>query len=276
MGRLKTILSSRPARLLLLCWRTVYPLLVYMLAGYLALYGGLYACAIRYGFFSGERENALARAYGTVSSNLLLVTSLAALLALPLLLFFLRRDRRREQRGAPMALPLAPLAAALLAGGGGFAYSLNFLMDRLGLLEMPSFQEAGEVLYGEGLLIQLLGPGMVIPLVEELVFRGLAFSRLRRKMGFWPAALISALIFGTFHGNLTQGIYAFLLGLLIAWVYERTGRFWTCVLFHAAANLLSILASNFTDEFSIVLAVACGAAAVAGSAWIGQKTAKRL
>ena len=62
MGRLKTILSSRPARLLLLCWRTVYPLLVYMLAGYLSLYGGLYACAIRYGFFSGERENALARA----------------------------------------------------------------------------------------------------------------------------------------------------------------------------------------------------------------------
>ena len=97
MGRLKTILSSRPARLLLLCWRTAYPLLVYMLAGYLALYGGLYACAIRYGFFSGERENALARAYGTVSSNLLLVTSLAALLALPLLLFFLRRDRRRAE-----------------------------------------------------------------------------------------------------------------------------------------------------------------------------------
>ena len=63
-------------------------------------------------------------------------------------------------------------------------------------------------------------------------------------MPFWPAALISAVLFGLYHGNLLQGVYAFLLGLVLAWLYERFQTLAAPWLFHAAANMTSIIAVN--------------------------------
>jgi len=47
---------------------------------------------------------------------------------------------------------------------------------------------------------------------------------------------ISALLFGVFHGNIVQGIYGTLMGLLIAYVYEKYDNFIAPVIIHVAAN----------------------------------------
>ena len=57
---------------------------------------------------------------------------------------------------------------------------------------------------------------------------------------FW-AALGSAAFFGLVHGNWAQGIYAALMGLILAWLYEKKNRLWEPVLFHSAANLTAML-----------------------------------
>ena len=57
-----------------------------------------------------------------------------------------------------------------------------------------------------------------------------------------PAAiLISALVFGIFHGNVIQGIYAFLIGIFFAWLMERTQRILVPIVGHMSANLLVVL-----------------------------------
>ena len=67
----------------------------------------------------------------------------------------------------------------------------------------------------------VLSHGHCRPLSEELLFRGILFERLRMALPFFWAALGSAAFFGLVHGNWAQGIYATLMGLILAWLYEK-------------------------------------------------------
>ena len=66
---------------------------------------------------------------------------------------------------------------------------------------------------------------------------GVAEEQNRAVRARRAAAVVSALMFGIYHGNLVQGIYAFLIGMLLCLVYERTGRLLAAALFHGAGNL---------------------------------------
>ena len=55
---------------------------------------------------------------------------------------------------------------------------------------------------------------------------------------------MNALIFGMYHFNVVQAVYAFILGLFFAWVYERYQTLWAPVIAHMSANLFVILLSE--------------------------------
>lgn len=105
----------------------------------------------------------------------------------------------------------------------------------------PGFSSGAEKLYGPGLFVQSAAMGIVIPIAEELVFRGLVFGGLRRKHSFVQAAFLSAAVFGIYHGNVLQGLYGFVMGWALAWVMERKRTIKGAVLMHMGANLASIV-----------------------------------
>lgn len=82
------------------------------------------------------------------------------------------------------------------------------------------------------------------PLAEELLFRGMIFGKLRRAFSFWPAAVISGLLFGIFHMNWVQGIYAAVFGIVLAYIYEKTQTIWGSCLLHVVFN-----SSSYLTEF---------------------------
>ena len=86
--------------------------------------------------------------------------------------------------------------------------------------------------------------GILTPFIEELVFRGLLWHRLRR--GYTPleSALLSSLLFGIAHENLPQGIYGFIMGMVFALSYELTRRFEVPFLLHCTCNLAVLAASS--------------------------------
>lgn len=88
--------------------------------------------------------------------------------------------------------------------------------------------------------IGILAVCIMAPIVEECVFRG-AIERklLERDWNPWWAIVISALIFAVFHGNLVQGMTAFILGMFLGWVYYRTRNIWLCIFVHAVNNTWS-------------------------------------
>ncbi len=75
------------------------------------------------------------------------------------------------------------------------------------------------------------------PLMEELIFRKLIIDRLS-EYGALLSAVMSAMTFGLFHGNLQQYFYAFAVGLFLAFIYIRTRNIRTTVLMHMTLNLV--------------------------------------
>ncbi len=88
--------------------------------------------------------------------------------------------------------------------------------------------------------MQLLGPGLLVPLTEELIFRGLLYGRMRTRLQMKQAVLLSALLFAFYHGNPVQILYAFPMALLLAILYERGESLIYPILFHMGANLTAI------------------------------------
>lgn len=157
-----------------------------------------------------------------------------------------RGKRRQAEDAAPgmtklvNAKPQRRAVTALLTGLLAFSVSLGFnaLFELTGFAgSSQTYQEVADRQYGVAFAAGLVLYGLISPLAEEVVFRGVIYNRLRRLYNPAIGILASGLLFGAFHGNLVQGVYGACLGMLMAWLYERSGRFGTPLLFHAVANL---------------------------------------
>ena len=83
------------------------------------------------------------------------------------------------------------------------------------------------------------------PLSEELIFRGVTLRQASRALPFWAANILQALLFGVFHMNLLQGIYAFFLGLILGYVCHRGGSISHAILLHILFNFWGTVISQF-------------------------------
>ncbi|MDO4285153.1 MAG: CPBP family intramembrane metalloprotease [Eubacteriales bacterium] len=112
--------------------------------------------------------------------------------------------------------------------------------------ELAARSLARGTLQGGGTLFLILGIlvyGVISPVAEEAVFRGLLFERLREAMTLRGAALCSALVFGVYHGNAAQACYGAVMGVMFAYCYAESGRIAVPVLLHGAVNLAVFLLS---------------------------------
>ncbi|MGE7910513.1 CPBP family intramembrane glutamic endopeptidase [Lysinibacillus xylanilyticus] len=83
-------------------------------------------------------------------------------------------------------------------------------------------------------------------IAEEIVFRGLILQEINKKMAFWKANIITALLFLVIHYpvwiyneiffHFGTHVYVFILGLLFGFVYKKTGSLWSVIIFHALHN----------------------------------------
>ena len=128
------------------------------------------------------------------------------------------------------------------------ALGTNILFSLLHITELSkSFADVAGQQFMVPIWQGLLLFGVVSPLAEEIVFRGVMYNRLKKYFPVWIAILTSAVLFGGYHGNLVQGIYGFLLGTVIAWLYEVAGKFRIPVMFHAFANISVFLMTYDSD-----------------------------
>ena len=88
-------------------------------------------------------------------------------------------------------------------------------------------------------IVQIILVAVIPPLVEEFVFRGMFYGTYR-KCGILKAALVSGVVFGIFHMNINQFAYAFVVGIVLAYMVEATGSIWASVCAHFAVNTYSI------------------------------------
>lgn len=88
------------------------------------------------------------------------------------------------------------------------------------------------------------------PICEELIFRGVTMRSFCRAVPFWLANICQAILFGVFHMNIVQGIYAFVLGLLLGYLCEKGGSIYYSIFFHMLFNFWGTIITILINKIS--------------------------
>jgi len=96
----------------------------------------------------------------------------------------------------------------------------------------------------------LLATVVLAPIGEELLCRGIMLKLAGKVTDkFWIANMIQALAFGVIHMNWVQGIYAFVLGIILGYIYGKYQNIFVCIVLHAVINF----SSNYVEKFFFLL-----------------------
>lgn len=165
-----------------------------------------------------------------------------------------RRGETEIQGRKPGLRQTAWRYPALLVFSVAAVAFFNTLMSLSGLAEQSGvYQETAQRQYAVSLGMGLLLYAGISALVEEVVFRFLLYNRLRRSCGRVAFGVVaSAFLFGVYHGNIVQGVYAFVLGVLIACAYVYFDNFFAPVLFHGVGNAVIFLSNEIPEMYDIV------------------------
>ena len=167
---------------------------------------------------------------------------IAAIICIPIYYRMYRKDwenAAEEKRMLPME---NKDYLAIIICGAAIAVAMNNIISVTPLTQMfDAYEETNEVLAGGGMVLQIISAGILGCIVEEISMRGVTYLRMRRYWGKNKAIFWSAIVFGIYHLNVVQAVYAFVLGIFFAWVYERYQTLWAPIVAHMSANLFVIL-----------------------------------
>ncbi|MDO4572054.1 MAG: CPBP family intramembrane metalloprotease [Clostridia bacterium] len=193
---------------------------------------------------------------GVVNEKLVLLSGVTNILTLVVLwiVFAARRCSFGAETGlrrvhAPALLILLPLGLC----------SYVFVCSALALLPsglLESYSESSSTLMTGLDFLPMLCLVVLAPLAEEVVFRGLVYSRWKRGMGRFLATLLTGAIFGLLHGQLVWAVYTFAFSLLLTGVYEWYDSLWASVLLHACFNAGQYV-SGYLEGLSAAPALVC-------------------
>lgn len=186
----------------------------------------------------------LARDYiGGGTSNYMLCQIIADVITIPVMYFLIYRKNRNVIRVYNPTIKERALDIVLEIIAFVFiSWGLNNLIVMSPLVSISEgFSEANASFYGSTLVIELIGAGILAPLLEELVFRGIVYGALRKIMGMWPAVIISAVLFALVHFNVVQFIYALAMGIVLALCMEYVGNLYGAIIGHIVANSFAVL-----------------------------------
>ncbi len=134
----------------------------------------------------------------------------------------------------------APMAVLALLGIVGFNvfYSAVITFLDVDALRPPALPPE----MAEGLLLPIVGFFLVVlvaPVAEEVFYRGFLLPVFADRWGFLAGSGFVSLLFAVSH--VVPGLLApaFVSGMLLAWLYRRTGALWTCCLAHGAQNAMA-------------------------------------
>lgn len=119
----------------------------------------------------------------------------------------------------------------------------NVLTNLLGTPAPQSFTLAvkGANYKWEFGLLVLLG-GIIAPIKEEMLFRGLMYPPLRQALGKGKGMLLTGLFFAALHFDVVRFLPLFLGGIVLTWLYERSSSIWPTIVAHGTWNSLMALA----------------------------------
>lgn len=120
--------------------------------------------------------------------------------------------------------------------------AFNVILTFSGIIEVSDgFKRASDILTDGSFYLKVLCNCIVIPVLEELLLRGIVAGQLYLWYGTIPALLISSICFGILHNNIVQFIYALIMGFALGFLYIKNKRLSLCFIAHGLINLFAII-----------------------------------
>ena len=189
-------------------------------------------------------------------------------------LFFRLCKKRLQQECCATRLESGAIFPLLLAG-----ISFNVVISLvIGIIPFPqswidSYTMNSASVTAGNVLINWAATVLMAPVLEEVVFRGLVYTRLKQGMPRAVAAILTSLLFGLMHGTIIWGLYTFAFSLLLIWVFEEFGSLKANILLHMSYNLMGMLLETIdSPEGALLWAAGCVSLAVliVSVVWIGK------
>lgn len=185
--------------------------------------------------------------YGLLEKNASYVIYILmdVIVLIPAALWFRRFPAREEKKeGGFFGISFLKVLFLILAG-----FCLQLISNLLLTLVFGAFPELmdsySQVLENLGMnsptVLSLMYTVLVAPVTEEMIFRGVTLRILEGAFPFWAANILQALYFGVIHGNMVQGGYAFLAGMVLGYLVKRNGTLAAGILCHFGVNLSGVL-----------------------------------
>ena len=195
----------------------------------------------------GESFQATLQAIST-GGNAILTALVSAFSSIITLVIFLKLQWTPLTRAYLLSKPWGTLLWVALFALGTII-PLEFLYEQIGIEMDENTQQIFSSLMKEPW--GYVAIGALAPLAEEIVFRGAILRTLlgiMSKKNHWVAIMISAAIFGAVHGNQAQFVNALLMGLILGWMYYRTGSLVPGILLHWVNNTMAYVLTNIMPQ----------------------------
>lgn len=230
-------------KILYTVWDCIYPVVTYLLITSLAFLVPV---------LPGEVDTLLPM---IDFSNAMILNSLAAIILIFTwfgIIYTSKSGEKKEPIGMA-ALFSTKLKDYVFIGWLGISLGicLSVAVSIFGISEQDeAFKQVNELIESQPFWLKIASVGIIIPIQEELMYRGLIYKNIEQRYDHIKAAVISSTVFAVMHMNLSQGIYAFLMGFVLAFIYQKTKNIYACITFHCSANMFAVFVStNTVNEF---------------------------
>lgn len=177
------------------------------------------------------------------------------ILPLPIFLYLMNKLEKQEINSNKLTIKkfIVYIAISLTLMWIGNLIGLTITEILGNLIQSEIANPIVETIDSSSIYTNLLLMVIMAPIFEEIIFRKLLIDRTI-KYGKGVSILLSALIFGLFHGNLNQFFYAFIIGGFFAYVYIKTGKIIYTILLHLTINffgsIISVIVGNSLNNIN--------------------------
>lgn len=177
------------------------------------------------------------------------IGAVSSIITIPMIVWIYRKDQGRYEKQQESwwkykATSRYGMWLVMIVGAVTACVAMNDIVMLMNMQRISQvYQSTEQIIYSAPRWLQLAGAGILAPVAEELVYRGMIYRRMRESLTAVQAGVFVSILFGVGHGNLPQGLYAMALGLLLACIYEKFRNIAAPILFHIVVNITSLLLS---------------------------------
>ena len=220
-------------------------------------------------------ESVLSEVTVFINENATLITLISNVLfvLIVVVVFLIRKKNFFAETGILKPDPRFIIPAAL----AGFSANIIMVLI-LTVIPFPeswwSAYDTSSAAVGNTDVITVLAVVIGAPVAEEILFRGLIFTRVSRGFGVIAGGVVSSLVFGLMHGQIIWMIYTFILGILLSVVFYKTRSLIFTMITHLTFNITGYIVEE-VKIWMVIMSVIALAASLFAIFFFSAKT-KRL